>query len=189
MGRILLWTGLLALGSCVQAPADPGEPPGAPDPARARAMAAGLTGLAGFIGEWEGLSRGLEGDLRLAKRMTWLVRDSWLLEQNVVFEPQTGEEIGRSAILYHFEPDQGMIHGQVLGPVGSQGESWLKAVQGRNGYEVRLQPDEPPFSLFITTSFSRDRWEAEVYEPGPGDEWTRVERLELNRIQRRAAQP
>ena len=67
-----------------------------------------------FMGMWEGTLEGVAGNYRLIKRVAWLVPNSWLLEQTMALDEQTGKEIDRSAVIYTVNPVTRSLEARLL---------------------------------------------------------------------------
>ncbi len=189
---------LMALAACSQLPPrDPGAAEtGGPTPlenlARSAALAEesrrGLEPLSRFLGEWEGTSESAQGNLRLRRRMSWIVTGSWLVEQTAVQDPERPGRILRSGALYRWDPVWRMIVATSFGPAGTASERWMRLASDGQSLEILPQPEARPESLFQVTLFNGREWRARVYDLDASGNWQEVERLQLRRAGEEAAE-
>lgn len=173
---------LLLLPTCAQPGGSGVERVSAPDPAQADVIARGLTPLARFIGEWQGTSESLSGNYYLARRVTWWVRNLWIAEQTVIYDPRTREEQQRFATLYTYDPEQGMIRAEHYGGFDLGEVAWVRKMPGEDGFEILTEARGDPEAMVMTSRLGREFWESQIFERDEEGMWQEVERLNLRRM-------
>ena len=171
----------LALGACAAPAAQPDRDI---DPGF-RAVQSGerLAPLARFLGDWEGTSENLRGNFTVARRLSWLVPDSWLLEQSRVIDPDSGEELFRTALLYSWDAATGSLRSETLQPGGTSDVAWLAIDAAAGQRTLHAVPGGPAIGAFRTLRFTGGVWSAAVFVPDETmpDGWREVERLDFKR--------
>lgn len=182
---------LLGAAACTWPPRRSGGRAGAgEDPearaARAARVAEGLAPFRRFLGDWEGTDQSLRGNFQVARRLSWLVPNSFLLEQ-WRFLDGDGKEVARSANLYSFDPGVGLVRVEMLGEAGEARILWLRFTPDGLSWTLHEAQAGPAASRFRTLRFQGDTWDAalEVAAPGPGEggetAWRVVEQVSLTR--------
>ncbi len=182
-------TFLLLAAGCAWPPVSSSPP--APGPGEERAAAAlrtirvaeGLAPFQRFLGDWEGTDEGLRGNFEVARRLSWLVPDSFLLEQWRFLAAVDGREVARSANLYTFDPEVGLVRVQMLEEGGRSRSLWLRFTADGLSWTLHAAPGEPPLSRFRTARLGGDVWEGtlEMADPEAPGGWRVVERVSLRR--------
>lgn len=175
---MLLRTLSVALLLAVSACQSRGREPRVSDPLEVRA---GIEAMAPFLGHWEGVSQTVDGDLRLVRRLSWLVRGSWILEQTLLERPEDGRELNRGGALYTYDADARRIRAVLLGPAGQERSVWFEWLEDGRSWMTTPDLDEPPRQLFQTTHFTGREWGGRTLVLNEDDEWLETSRFSLKR--------
>lgn len=147
---------------------------------------AAISPMSKFIGDWEGTVESLAGNYQLAKRMSWLVQDSWLLEQVVVVDLQQGSEAARNATLYAFNSGSGRLEATHLFSEGQRGTVAVELREGGFTREMRPLGRDGVVTLTQTTKWTEREWHTRTLMLDENGEWQEVERSFLERKTKKA---
>lgn len=147
-------------------------------------VSAGLAPLGRFVGDWEGEIEALSGNFRLARRVSWLVPDAWLLEQTVAFDEERGAEADRSSILYTYNPRERRLEQHLL---LREGKQLIGIVALRDdGFTREVHPLNPGASptLHQTSLFNGSEWRGRTLIQDGAGQWQETDRFILKRKQK-----
>jgi len=180
--RLLLFFGLLLSGCGSPGPAAgtfPGNPGGVTG-GQKEILSQGLAPLARFRGDWAGTSESMAGTLSVVRRIAWIVRGSWLLEQNVAFDPSSGEEVDRGGAIYTYDLERGLM-AIVLGPFGQRYFSQVKVLPDGETLEVTPLKGGFPKTRVRNVFSDGKKWRQQVFVQNDKGEWTESARLDFTR--------
>jgi len=157
----------------------PGNPRGVTGDQKA-VLSQGLAPLARFRGDWEGTSESMAGTLSVVRRIAWIARDSWLLEQNVALDPSSGEEVDRGGAIYTYDMEQGLM-AVVFGHFGQRYPSRVKVLPDGETLEVTPLKEGFPKTRVRNVYFDGKKWRQQIFVQNDKGEWTESARLDFTR--------
>ena len=114
-------------------------------------------------------------------RVTWLVPNSWLLEQTIAQDEGTGKEIDRSAVIFTIDPVTRVVEARLLMIGGAEFRSDVELRDDGMTREIVPREKDGLRTLLRTSLFNGREWRGQNFLLDESGEWREVNRFQLVR--------